>query len=299
MFRVFRVSMLLMVSGLPLYGQDLYRDWNRRVCPVLDTPFETYRGLDLSYTLASDTQTTGWGDSVGVSDINLWGRLPTWENDFGGELEIRGHADFRVLSGLKSGSGVDRQHGFMMLRGVAEWHQRFLGGFGMQMRMQPGIYTALSKPSGNIFSVPVGVTLVQAFHSDFAIFGGVDYYPNSMTEFDPVGGLLYSFHNEIWVQLAYPHTRVTMRPYGGRFQFGAGADFIRWPEYSLGRDDDQERLRFRENQAYGELSWDTRGFTRIELRAGYTFRRRAIFEDGPTVAFEDAPFVSLGFSGLL
>ncbi|MFU8780435.1 MAG: hypothetical protein ACNA71_05345 [Kiritimatiellia bacterium] len=293
------IVLLSVFGGLSLPGQDLYRDWNRRVCPVLDTPFRTHGGWDIAHTLRTDTDAPGWGDGVSVTDIGFWGRLPTWENDFGGELEVRGHADFRLLEGLESGSGIDRQHGFMMLRGVVTWHQRYLGGFGMQTRIQPGVYTALSNPSGNLFAVPVGATFIQALSADFAIFAGVDYYPNFMVEFDPVVGVLYSLYNELWVQVAYPHTRVTMRPYGGRFQFGVGADFTRWPEYSLGADDERERLRFRENQAYVELSWDTRGFTQIDLRLGYVFGRKAIFEEGLSVDFDDAPLASLGFRAML
>jgi len=300
MLRMVRlVVLLLLCSGMYLQAQDVYRDWNRRVCPLLDRPFRSYRGVDITHILAADTGTTGWGDSVSVTDVQIWGRLPSWENDFGGELEIRGHSDLRVLQGLKAGSGVDRQHGFLMLRGVAEWHQRFLGGFGMQARIQPGIYTALSTPAGNIFSVPVGLTLVQAFHPDFAVFAGADYYPDFDAGIDPLGGILYTRHRDFQIQVGYPETRMSLRPYGGRFALGLGADFIRWPEYRLGRDDDNRRIRFRENQTYMELSWDTRGFTQVDLRVGYMFRRRATLSGGETVALDDSPFVALGFSALL
>ncbi len=298
MVRTLRISVFLLFCwGMQVSGQDVYRDWNRRVCPVLDTPYRTYRGTDITHYLGTDTGTDGWGDRVSVTDVALWGRLPSWENDFGGELEVRGHLDLRLLEGLKSGSGIDRQHAFMMARGKLAWHQRYWGGFGLQLRAQPGVYTALSTPSGNIFSVPVGGNLVFAFTPELALFAGVDYYPDFAAEFDPYVGLVYSRY-EMTAQMAYPETRFTFRPYGGRFQMGTGAVFTRWLEYRLGRDDDRRRLRFRENQFYGELSWDTRGFTQIDLRAGYMYRRRAVFEDGPTVAFDDTPFVSLGFSGL-
>jgi hypothetical protein len=186
-------------------AQDLYRDWSRRVCPVLDSPYRTYRGLQLSHIPASETGTTGWGDSVSVSDINIWGRYSSWENNVGGELELRGHADLRVLEWFEQGSGMDRLHGFLMLRAVGVWHQRFRGGFGLQGRVQPGVYTALSSPDGKMFSMPVGVKLIQAFNPDFAIYAGVDYYPDFSVDLDPVFGMLYSRYNEIWLELGYPH----------------------------------------------------------------------------------------------
>jgi len=280
-------------------SQELYRDWNRRVCPVLDTPYRTFRGFELAHTLAADTGTTGWGDGVSVTDLALWGRLSSWENDFGGELELRGHFDLRILEGMEAGSDLDRQYGLMMLRGLAEWHQRYRGGFGLQLRMQPGIYAAVSEPSGDLFSLPVGVTLVQAFSPAFALFAGVDYYMDFDVEWDPVIGLLYVPDQALRLQLAYPETRVSLRPGGGRFAWGLGAKMVRWPEYSLGSDDTYDRLAFEENQAYLELSWSTRGFTQMDLRAGYIFDREAAFADGPTVAFEDAPFIAIGFSALL
>lgn len=300
MLRVVRyVLLLLLCFGAVVDAQDWYRDWNQRVCPVLDTPFRTFRGVEITHAPGADTGTTGWGDSVSVTDVALWGRLPRWANDYGGELEVRGHADLRVLSGMKAGSGIDRQHGFVMLRGAAVWHQRYYGGVGLQVRMQPGMYTAVGKLAGNVFSVPVGATLVQAFSPEFAVFAGGDYYADFAVEFDPVLGLLYSRHKEIWLQLAYPETRLSFRPYGGRFAFGAGADVVRWPEYRLVRDDTYRRLRFQENQAYVALSWDTRGFTQFDVRIGYLFDRSATFEDGPKVVFADTPFVSIGFSALL
>ena len=292
------VVFFMVVAFVHVRGQDMYRDWNRRVCPILDTPHETFRGLEISHHLGTDTGTEGWGKSASLTDVALWGRLPGWENDLGGELEIRGHIDLRFLSGLEGGSGVDRQHGFMMLRGTAVWHQRYWGGFGLQALLQPGIYTALSKPSGNIFSVPVGGRLIQAITPNWGVFAGVDYYPDFAVDLDPAGGLVYSRY-ELLMQLAYPETRLMLRPYGGRLQLGAGCDFTRALDYRLGRDDERNRVRFRENQAYTAISWDTRGFTRIELRAGYTFHRRAIFADETRVVFEDTPFVAVGFRALL
>ncbi len=286
------------VFGLQAGAQNVYRDWNRRVCPILDTPYRTYRGMHFTHYLRTDTGTAGWGDGVSLTDMGFWGRLPSWENNYGGELEVRGHIDLRILEGMRRGSGVNRQHGFMMLRGKAIWHQRYWGGFGLQARMEPGIYTAVSMPSGNVLSVPLGGNLVQAITPDFAVFAGMMYYPNFAVGRDPILGMVYSRYDEVMVQLGYPETRLTMRPYGGRLQFGMGAEFTRWLDYRLGRNDDRRRIRFRENQYYGELSWDTRGFTQVDLRAGYTFRRRAIFSDGPKVAFDDTPFVSLGFRAL-
>lgn len=298
MGRVLKIlSVLAVVALSQASGRGLYRDWNRRVCPILDTPFRSYRGVEIKHDFATDTETVGWGDSVSVTDVSMWGRLPSWENNFGGELELRGHLDIRMLQGLDAAKSRDRQHGFMMLRGAGVWHQRYWGGFGVQAHMQPGIYTAISKPSGNIFSVPLGGRLIQALTPELAVFAGVDYYHNFAAELDPAVGLVYSQH-DLFMQFAYPETRLTLRPYGGRLQLGMGAEFTRWPEYRLGRDDDRRRIRFRENQAYTEFSWDTRGFTQIDLRAGYTFRRRAVYADGPTVAFDDTPFIALGFSAL-
>ena len=290
--------LVLLVAVSHASGSDVYRDWNRRVCPILDTPFRTFRGLDITHHIQTDTGTEGWGDGVSVTDIALWGRLPTWENDFGGELELRGHLDLRFFEGLKSGSGIDRQHGFMMLRGAAVWHQRYLGGFGLQAHIEPGVYTALSKPSSDIISVPFGGRFIQAITPEWGVYAGFDYYPDFAAEFDPALGVVYSRY-DMSMEVAYPETRLTLRPYGGRMQLGMGAAFTRWLEYRLGRDDDRRRLRFRENQAYAEVSWDTRGFTQIDLRVGYTFGRRAVFEDGPTVAFDDTPFIAVGFSALL
>jgi hypothetical protein len=290
--------LLFLVLGTASFG-DLYRDWGRRLCPVLDTPHRTYRGFHVGHILGSGTGTTGWGDNVSVTDLHLWGRLPSLENDLGGELELRGHTDLRVLEGFSAGSGLDRTHGFMMLHATAIWHQRFLGGFGMQARLRPGVYAALSKPAGNVFALPVGLTLVQAFHPDLAVFAGADYYPEFDVEVDPVFGLLYTQRDSFAMQLAYPHSKLAIRPYGGRFQMGMGADVVRWPEYRLGSGDDRRSLRFRENRAYATLSWDTRGFTQIDLQMGYVFGRKAIFPGADTIEFEDAPFVSLGFSAIL
>lgn len=297
--RIYCLVIFLLVVRTCGYGQGLYRDWDRRVCPVLDTPYGTFEGISLLHVPGVDTGTVGWGDNVSVSDVNIWKRYANWENDVGGELELRGHADVRVLEGFEQASGIDRLHGFWMLRVVGVWHQRFRGGFGVQGRMQPGVYSSLGAFDGKILSVPVGVTLIQAFRPDLAVFAGVDYYPDFAVDLDPVLGVLYSRYNEIWLEAGYPRSRFSYRPYGGRLQFELGADFSRWPEYRLERDDERQSLQFRENRFYAGFSWDTRGFTRVDVKAGYMSNRRLDFREGGTIEFEDAPFVSIGFSGVL
>jgi hypothetical protein len=78
-----------------------------------------------------------------------------------------------------------------------------------------------------------------------------------------------------------------------------GADFVHWTEYRLESDDPREHLRFREDRFFAGFSWDTLGFTQIDVKAGYVSNRRLDFLNVPTIEFDDAPFVSIGFSGIL
>ncbi len=294
-------SMWYCIVPLPGYAQGgHYRDPYQRLCPVLDVPYRTFQGLEISHTLSADSRTEGWGDSISVTDVHFWGRWATLENDYGGELEVRGHLDLRVLEGFAAASGIDRWHTLGMARLAMIWHQRFLGGVGMQLRVFPGLYGALDRPDSDVFALPFGGTLVYAFAPDIALFGGVDAYPGFEVGIDPVLGGVYSYLDTLRVQVAYPETEVSWTPRASRIRTAFGARFSRWPEYSLGKGDERGRIRMTENQLYAGLSWETRGGTEVLIRGGYMRDRRVRFDaDADGVKLADSPFLMIGFGGLL
>ena len=293
---------VLLLSVLPqsVRAQGYYRDPYQRLCPVLDVPYRTFQGVEIRHTMAADSQTEGWGDSVSVTDVNLWGRWASLENDYGGELEIRGHLDFRILEGFAAASGMDRLHTLGMARVGVIWHQRFLGGVGMQLRAFPGLYGALDRPDSDVFGVPFGGTMIYAFTPDVALFGGLDVYPGFGVGVDPVLGVVYSYLDTLRLQFAYPETELRWSPFASGLSTSLGATFARWPEYSLGKGDERDRMRMMENRFSAGLSWETRSGTEVAIRGGYVQGRRVRFDgDAPGVTLDDSPFVMIGFSGLL
>ncbi len=295
----------LLVAGVTLLavnaqGQGYYRDAYNRACPVLDMPYEASQGAGITHVTGAGTGTTGWGDDISETHLQFWGRMGTWENAWGGELEVRSHLDLRMLEGFAAASGIDQFHTLGMLRAALVWHQRFLGGIGLQVRTFPGLYMAVDEPDGDVFAIPAGGRLIYAISPEWAVWAGADSYPGFDVEVDPALGFVYQYLEELRVQVGYPETRLAWTPYMRRFRAMAGATFSRWPEYRLGSGDAREWMRMLETRAYAGFGWAMSGGTEFVLQGGYAWDREIRFGgETAAVTIDDAPFVRLAFRGLL
>ncbi|MDD4872021.1 MAG: DUF6268 family outer membrane beta-barrel protein, partial [Kiritimatiellae bacterium] len=176
------------------------------------------------------------------------------------------------------------------------WSQRYLHGFGMQINATPGLYSDLESVSGEDFSVPFGVTAIQALSKNFAFFAGVRVYPSFQKVVDPVAGIYWSSRNDVVVQLGYPESRFEYSP-NNILRFIAGARLWLWPDYNMG-DDERQRLLFSEGRTFGGIELACGKHTLLTMKGGYLFSRKISFEEeADDVEIDNAPFVSLGLSG--
>lgn len=300
--RVFQVVVVLLVTGVVVLAapeRESYRNMATRECPILDTPYRTRSGLNLTFTFPSDTGTTGWGDAMSVADVDLWIRLFSWENTLGSEVEAQFQWDNRILEGFASSGGGDSAYTLSMASLFLQWSQRYVNGYGMQMHASPGVYSGLDETDGDLFFCPAGLTLIKAVTPDFALFLGANVYPDFDATVDPVAGLLYAYKDHVVFQLAYPESRFELSPTRS-IRFLMGARLSLWPEYNLGEDDPRGRLQMDEGRAFAGIELGCTERTQISLQAGYAFDRTVSFEAaGGDVELEDAPSVMIGISSRL
>jgi len=300
--RVVRLAGILLLAGSVVAassGRESYRNVDDRECPILDAPYRTSFEIDVTYTFPAATGTTGWGDELSVTDVGLWGRLFSWENTLGSELEAQIQWDTMVLEGFTNAGDDNLIHALSMARLFLQWSQRYVNGYGMQLSASPGLYTSLDALDGEAFSCPAGLTLIKAFTPNCALFMGANVYPDFDTTVDPRLGLIYSCRDSVVLQLAYPESRFEYSP-ARWIRFLMGARLLLWPEYSLGNEDVRERLQYEEGRAFAGIEWGCTERTQISLQGGYAFDRTISFGAvAGDVELEDATFVMIGIGGRL
>lgn len=293
-----RKSVVLLLAGVALAAvvraQDSvsYRDPSERRCPVLDAPLTSSSGISLDYGFPAETTAPGWND-LSTAELDVWARILNWENESGGDLDLR--LQWNTLWLLFGGD--DPSDPLTMAAVQAQWSQRFVNGYGLQVDVAPGLYSALESVESDDFSVPFGFTVVQAMNPEMAVFLGVSVYPGFERLIDPRAGVRWSDSERYTIDLAYPETRGVWSPFDGlRLMLGARVSL--WPEYNLG-DDPRERLRYEEIRAYTGFEVDCGEWFTLGLQGGYLFAREISYENEeyPGVDVDDAPFASVALNG--
>lgn len=293
------VVVLVLSSPDTVLGESLYRDPARQECPVLDRPHRAGSEFDVAYDLPSETGTEGWGGKLSVTQLRFRSRLFNVENRVGGDLDAVLAMESRVLAGFPKRPNSDALHALNMVALELTWSQRFVGGFGFRTDVAPGLFSGAGGWDGDPLGCPIGLTAVKAFSPHLAVFAGATIYPGFDTPIDPVAGLIVAGGEEIRLQIAYPESLLEISPHPA-LRFSLGARMLRWPEYSLGKSDARERLRYEETRLHVGMELDFSESARLVLQGGYVLDRTFSFETGSgDVDLEDTVFVSLGFHSRL
>ena len=273
---------------------SLYRDLDERECPILDTPFPLISGLEAYYTLPAKSTATAW-DDIATIEVDAWIRFLYLETEMGGDIEMIAHWNSLILQNFDgAGSGYPLAIAAIPIR----WSQRFDYGWGMQLEIEPGMYSTLKSFEGKDFTVPAGLNLIQAFTPDIALFAGLKVYPGFKTAVVPRGGLHMSLRDEVLAEIAYPESRFEYSPMRG-LRFHVSGGIVNWPEYNMG-DDVRERIMYDEMNVRGGIDIGILDTVEITLQGGYVFERTLSFKaSSADVDIEDAPFFGLGIRGRL
>ena len=261
-------------------------------CPVLDVPPTTFVEFTLGYSTPAPVTDPG-SDDTAVAEVGIGGEWYHWENDLGADVTFSAHWQSQVLTGYGE-SSYALNRGYLRV----QYQQRFLGGVGLILEAEPGLYSALDGLAGGDGAVPCGATLVKALNPRFALLAGARVYPTFDRTLDPHAGFRWRPNRFFLLDLAYPETRLTAGFPGG-VRWVMGAWLRRWPEYGMG-DDPRERLRFKEGRAYGGLEISLAHRVQLQLLGGYAFDRTIEFErEGAPIELDDAPWFQVGVAGLL
>lgn len=274
-----------------LAQESMYRDPANMECPILDMPFFESWGLEAGGVGEAETDAPGW-ENVSVAEASAWGRIGDFENDWGGDLDLRALVDTMVLTF----NDYDDAYALTMARVNLQWSQRFEGGTGFEVDAAPGLYSSFDTFKSDDFAVPCGASFVQALNPHVAGFLGASVYPGFDETLVPRGGIRLAHGNKAVLDIAYPESRLVLGT-ARAFRLTTGIRVSDWPEYNMG-DDPRERLRYDEVRAYATMQFGVGEMTGFMLQGGYVMDREVSFESDDTVInIEDAPFVRIGFYG--
>lgn len=277
------------------YGNEsLYRNMDERQCPILDTPFPLISGLEVFYTLPAKSTATAW-DDIATTEVDAWIRYLYLENDYGGDLQMIAHWNSLILLNF---DGASSGYPLAIATLPIRWSQRFDYGWGMQLEIEPGLYSTLKSFELKDFNVPAGLNVIQAFTPNVALFAGLKVYPGFKTAFVPRGGLHMSSADEVVAEIAYPESRFEYSPIRGlRFHVAGGIN--NWAEYNMG-DDVRERIMYDDLHVRGGIDVGITDCAEITFQGGYVFQRTLSFKaNSADVDIEDAPFFGVGIRGRL
>lgn len=260
-------------------------------CPVLDEPHRAWAGIRAGAVLSAEA--VPGTEDIGTAEAGVWARLFYVENDLGADFEGRIHADAIWLYGF---DGDDSTYGLTSAHVALQYSQRFMGGFGLRLDTEPGLHAGGSA-FGGAWTAPTGVTLVFAFNSHVALYGGVTARIGFDRILDPRLGLRVTTGDRFQFDLAYPESVLRLRVTQG-FRIVAGARYWNRMEYDMGDDDPRLRIGLTEARAYAGFDIGVSESSELILRAGYAFARTLWFEEAsPEIDLDDAPFFQIGWQG--
>lgn len=273
---------------------SMYRNLEERECPILDTPFSRMSALEVFYTLPAKSTATAW-DDIAAAEIDAWLRFLYLENEMGGDLEMLVHWNSLILQNF---DGVDSWYPLATAAIPIRWSQRFEYGWGMQLEIEPGLYSTLKSFELKDFNVPAGLNVIHAFTPNFALFAGARVYPGFKMPVVPRGGLHLSSGDVALVEIAYPESRLEFMPFRG-LRFHVSGGILNWPEFNMG-DDERERIMYDDLHVRGGFDVGITDSIELTFQGGYVFERTLSFKgEGADVDIEDAPLFGLGIRGRL
>ena len=276
-----------------LNAESYFRQPENRECPVLDVPFDNLSAFDTFYAPAAETTAASWGDLASIR-LYAWVRFLYLEGDLGWDLEMKAAWDSLTLQGFETGDSA-----FTMAMGTfpIRLSSRLVGGWGLQLEADPGIYSTLNGLTGKDLNCPAGGRVIFAFDPDTAVFAGFKFYPGFDTAVVPRLGFVYNNGESFLAELAYPESRLQFG-FGSSVRLHFSAEFRDWPEYYMGDDDVRKSISYDEISVKTGLDWGITDLTEITIQAGYLAGRKFTFEaQSPDVKLEDSPFFGIGIRG--
>ena len=199
---------------------------------------------------------------------------------------------------LQNFDGVDSWYPLATAAIPIRWSQRFEYGWGMQLEIEPGLYSTLKSFELKDFNVPAGLNVIHAFTPNFALFAGARVYPGFKMPVVPRGGLHLSSGDVALVEIAYPESRLEFMPFRG-LRFHVSGGILNWPEFNMG-DDERERIMYDDLHVRGGFDVGITDSIELTFQGGYVFERTLSFKgEGADVDIEDAPLFGLGIRGRL
>lgn len=290
----FLAIILILATFAQCYGQEesMYRLPDQRVCPILDTPFDNLSALEVFYVPSTENTAPAWDDLAAI-ELNAWVRFFYFEYELGGDIEMRAAWRSTILQNFDgASSGYPLTSATLPIR----WSQRYLNGWGTQIGIEPGIYSALESLNGDDLNVPVEVKLIKSLSGNFAVFAGATVYPGFDKQVVPTAGIHWSNRGILLAEIAYPELRLAWNPMRG-LRFHASAAVLDWPEFNMG-DDPRERLLLDESRLTAGIDIGLSDYTEITLQGGYLLERSLSFEkESADIDIENAPFFGIGIRG--
>ena len=285
---------VLLAAAQPSFAQDFYPPpLAGDDCPILDAPFESWVGARAGYVFPAESGQKTPRD-VSAIEAAAWGRLFYLENDLGADVEGRAHVDWTLMRefGLR---GDD--YAITAARLVFQASFRFVGGWGLRLHADPGVYADGTPSGGGMWAVRGGAVMTKALSSHFAFQAGVGLRPGTDRVVDPKVGLVWAPGPRVRLEIAYPESELSVYA-AHRLKLFAGARYRNQEEFDTD-EDDLGNLRWSEGRIWAGTEVRLGSTHGIRLEAGGIFARSFTYDD-PDYDVEPgrAMYVQVGWAGL-
>ncbi len=171
-------------------------------CQILDVPSEPV--YKVSYAVIPESSFDGYGDSASMEIAGLW-KLSYLRDILWGDIDSRLVIDSVYF--VKR-TALDLPHQAMGIYLDSGWTIRMVDGTSWQARVRPGIYSDMTRISGEDFFMPFSLAFIKSFNRDLSGILGVEVRPGFERTFMPHAGIEWEFGGIARLEAGVPESRL-------------------------------------------------------------------------------------------
>jgi hypothetical protein len=259
-------------------------------CPIQDVRADPVYTLGVGYVLPVKTMN---GQDWSVLELDLHTEVFYYRDILCGDLDFQ--LDFQSVVPVDD-SGLELSGPLLALSLDSRWTWRYVNDSAVQVRIEPGLYSAIQTINLESLAMPISITGTKTLHPALAVVAGLSLRMRYERVVMPLAGLVWQPADYFRLEALVPSGRMIFYfspEWSCRF-------FWDWDSmtYQLPDDDfDRKRVTLEENRiGLGVTTVMTPEF-RIGVDVGVTGGRSVEFERGGNTDVDRAFFFRIGAGG--
>lgn len=169
---------------------------------------------------------------------------------------------------------------------------RYVGGWALQVRAAPGIYSDAEEIDADALAMPVSALLVYSFSPAVSGLLGFEYRASWETEVVPLIEVAWAVSDQLRIEAGFPKSQAVLAVDDVLSMYAAFA----WDGVTYARDDDHGDLSLEDYRSTLGMTYGLSGETQFICELGYVFNREVEAND-ETVSIDSTPYIRFGVTG--